>query len=149
MKIAAAFLSGLLFSVGLVISGMTKPANVIGFLDFFGEWKPGLMFVMAGALGAYAALYPLVMKRRAPLFDIKFDIPKTKKWDAKLIVGSAAFGIGWGMGGFCPGPALVALGSGAAAAAVFLASFATGVLLFRLTGSGDQSASENNQDACG
>ncbi len=148
MKTFSAFVSGFLFSIGLVISGMTRPNNIIGFLDFFGEWEPALLFVMAGALGVYAALYPLVMKRRSPFFNKKFDIPQTKKLDAKLIVGAAAFGIGWGLGGFCPGPALASLGTGAVDVIVFFASFLVGVFLYRLASTGNSNPSVD-QDSCG
>ena len=125
----AAFAAGLLFSAGLVISGMTMPQNVVGFLDFFGDWKPALAFVMAGAVGVYAVFYPLVLKRRVPLFAPAFDLPDAAALDLRLFVGASAFGVGWGIGGFCPGPALTALGAGAVEAAVFAAAMAAGVFL--------------------
>ena len=129
MKTVSAFVAGVLFAAGLVISGMTQPPNIIGFLDFFGAWNPALAWVMAGAVGVTAALYPLVMKRRAPLFESAFDAPAQKTIDLKLIIGSAAFGAGWGMNGFCPGPALVALGAGAMPAVVFTAAMVLGIFL--------------------
>lgn len=129
MRTLAAFFAGVLFAVGLVVSGMTQPANIIGFLDFFGAWKPALALVMAGGVGVYAALYPLVLKRRFPLFAPAFDLPDAAKIDARLLAGAAAFGAGWGLSGFCPGPALVALGSGAAPAAVFASAMGVGVTL--------------------
>ncbi|MBI5201435.1 MAG: YeeE/YedE family protein [Elusimicrobia bacterium] len=145
---AAAFAAGLLFAAGLIISGMTQPANVVGFLDFFGDWKPALAFVMAGAVGVYASLYPIVLKRRVPLFAPAFDLPDATGVDARLIVGSAAFGAGWGLGGFCPGPALVALGSGAAEAGVFAAAMGAGVLLHHLAFQSGAPGGEGH-NACG
>lgn len=128
-KNLSAFVSGLLFAVGLILSGMTRPANILGFLDFWGEWKPALLFVMAGALGVYAIVYPRVRRRKTPLFAETFDVPPPARVDARLVVGSAAFGIGWGMGGFCPGPALTALASFSSDVLVFLAAFFLAVAL--------------------
>lgn len=129
MRALSAFLAGALFSAGLVVAGMTQPANIVGFLDFFGNWKPALALVMGGAVSVYAALYPLVIKRRFPLFAPSFDLPAAAKIDARLLAGAGAFGIGWGLGGFCPGPALAALGAGGSEAAVFSAALAAGVIL--------------------
>ena len=144
----AAFAAGLLFSAGLVISGMTMPQNVVGFLDFFGNWKPALAFVMAGAVGVYAVFYPLVLKRRVPLFAPAFDLPDAAKIDARLIVGSAAFGVGWGLGGFCPGPALAAMGAGAAQAALFAAALMAGVVLHHFAFQSGAPGAEG-RNACG
>lgn len=147
MKFFSAFLSGLLFSVGLILAGMTRPAKIIGFLDFFGQWDPTLLFVMAGAVVVYALCYRLVLKRRAPLFAPSFDLPSSKKLDAPLLLGAAAFGIGWGLSGFCPGPALVASATGARSALLFLAAMLAGAgvhhVLFKSSGNG------RNDDACG
>lgn len=148
MKTVSAFLAGLLFSVGLIIGGMTLPINIVGFLDFFGEWRPALAFVMAGALGTYAALYPLVMKRRAPLFSLKFEIPSKKTIDRRLLVGAAVFGIGWGIAGFCPGPSIVALGTGAKEALVFFAAMMAGIVLYRVASQAGPSAGDDS-NSCG
>ncbi|MBI3297002.1 MAG: YeeE/YedE family protein [Elusimicrobia bacterium] len=148
MRALAAFAAGAMFSVGLTLGGMTDPANVVGFLDFFGAWRPALALVMAGAVGVYAALYPLVLKRGAPLFAPAFDLPDKTGLDARLFAGSAAFGAGWGLGGFCPGPALTALGAGAAEAAVFTAALAAGVVLHHFA-SGDGAPGGAGHGACG
>lgn len=146
MKSVAAFLSGALFATGLYISGMTRPENIIGFLDFFGAWKPALAFVMIGAVGVYAVLYPLVLKRHRPLYAPAFDIPSTHKIDARLIAGAIAFGIGWGLGGLCPGPALVAFGSGARMAFVWMAALLTGIALHHFA---TNQGTSGDQDTCG
>jgi len=127
---------------------MTFPANIVGFLDFFGEWKPALAFVMAGAVGVYAALYPLVLKRRAPLFEPDFDVPSAAAVDIRLLAGAAAFGVGWGIGGFCPGPSLVALGAGARDAIVFVSSMCAGIWLHRLALRGG-APQEESSGSCG
>ncbi|MCG3204641.1 MAG: hypothetical protein KCHDKBKB_01356 [Elusimicrobia bacterium] len=148
MRSLAAFGSGLMFSLGLVLAGMTQPANIVGFLDFFGNWKPALIFVMAGAVGVYALLYRIVLKRRSPLFAPSFDVPARDQVDAPLLVGSAAFGVGWGLGGFCPGPALVALGMGALQAVLFLAALLFGIVLYHFSSRNGPSGGEDN-NACG
>ena len=120
MKHAIAFLAGLTFGVGLLISGMTHPSKVIGFLDVTRRWDPTLAFVMVGAVGVYAiALHWLGQRAPALARDI----------DVRLVAGSAIFGIGWGLSGFCPGPAIVAAGSGATTALVFIAAMLVGSLL--------------------
>jgi uncharacterized membrane protein YedE/YeeE len=148
MKTIAAFISGLLFSAGLMLSGMTEPANIAGFLDFFGDWRPALAFVMAGAVGVYASLYRLVLKRKTPLFSLEFHLPSQRKIDARLIAGSLAFGVGWGLSGLCPGPAWVAIGMFGMEAGVFFIFMIVGVLLFNLASrSGGSSVPDN--DSCG
>lgn len=148
MRFLASFAAGLLFSSGLSIGGMTSPENIVGFLDFFGNWKPDLAFVMAGAVGVYAALFPLALKRRCPLFAPAFELPEAKRPDGRLFVGAAAFGAGWGLGGFCPGPALTALGMGARQAAVFAAAMMAGVVLHHFAVQGGAPGAED-RDACG
>ncbi len=147
MKSLAAFAAGFLFSAGLALGGMTVPQNVVGFLDFFGHWNPALAFVMAGAVGVYAALFPLVIKKGAPLWAPAFELPKPSKPDARLFVGSAAFGAGWGLAGFCPGPALVTLGTGAAQAAIFIMAMAAGIVLHHFASR--SAASDGGPQACG
>ena len=119
--------AGLLFGIGLGLSGMTQPPKVIGFLDVFGVWDPSLMFVMLGAIAVHFGLSRLIRRRERPLLDARFHLPTARDIDRKLVAGSAIFGLGWGLGGFCPGPAIVALGSGATAAIVFVGAMAVGM----------------------
>jgi uncharacterized membrane protein YedE/YeeE len=128
----AALLSGLLFGAGLVVSGMTVPANVVGFLDFAGAWNPSLAFVMGGAIAVHMPLYWLIRKRKSPLFDVQFHVPTRRDIDWRLLAGSAVFGAGWGLGGFCPGPGLVSLASGAADPIIFVGAMTAGVVLYRV-----------------
>ena len=124
-----ALAAGLLFGVGLVISGMTKPAKVVGFLDVAGAWDASLLFVMVGAIAVHFVALRLVRKRRAPLFDERFHWPTRKDIDGPLVTGAAIFGIGWGLGGFCPGPGLVAASSGSLAAIVFVVGMTLGMIV--------------------
>ncbi|MGD2054994.1 MAG: YeeE/YedE family protein [Gammaproteobacteria bacterium] len=128
MKYLAVFAAGLLFALGLGISGMTLPQKVIGFLDFAGaRWDPSLALVMIGSAGTFLVLYRLVRQRKSPLFDTEFHIPTNRDIDAPLVIGAALFGIGWGMVGFCPGPALTALLSGQTQAWIFFVAMITGM----------------------
>jgi uncharacterized membrane protein YedE/YeeE len=129
----SAFLSGLIFALGLGLSGMTNPANVLGFLDITGDWDFRLMFVMGGAIAVHAALRPLIYKRERPLFAAKFPSFPARWADPKLLGGAALFGAGWGLGGYCPGPALTSLGSGAPQVLIFVAAMAAGMYLFQVT----------------
>ena len=132
MKLLSALLCGLLFGAGLILSEMVNPARVQGFLDWFGDWDPTLAFVMAGALSvATPAMYYLKKKPR-PLFSDKFEWPTRKDIDAKLVLGAALFGIGWGISGFCPGPALVGAGSLQPELFLFLVSMLIGMGLHAL-----------------
>jgi uncharacterized protein len=123
-----AFVSGLLFAVGLGISGMTNPAKVAGFLDFAGKWDPSLMFVMAGAIGVHLVAYRLVRRRSSPLLAGAFSVPSRRDIDVKLLAGAAIFGLGWGLGGYCPGPSIVSLASGATGVLVFVGAMLAGML---------------------
>lgn len=128
MKAAAtSFAAGVLFAIGLGVSGMTQPSKVAGFLDLFGAWDASLAFVMVGAIAVYFVLYRLTMRRTAPLFDIRFHVPTRKDLDRRLVLGASMFGIGWGLGGYCPGPGLVSAAAGALPALVFVASMALGM----------------------
>lgn len=127
-----AFFVGFLFALGLGISGMTQPQKVIGFLDLT-SWDPALLFVMIGAVGVHAIAYPLVRRRGSPLLDGEWHIPQRKDLTPRLFLGAAIFGVGWGLGGFCPGPALTALVSGEARALVFVGMMIVGMLLFTKT----------------
>tara|TARA_R110000824_G_scaffold208405_5_gene394043 strand:+ start:2793 stop:3212 length:420 start_codon:yes stop_codon:yes gene_type:complete len=110
MKTAAGYAAGLIFGLGLAISGMTDPARVLGFLDVAGAWDPTLMFVLGGAVVTTFIGYRLVFKRSAPLLGGVFQLPTKKELDGKLLGGAALFGIGWGLSGYCPGPAIASIG---------------------------------------
>jgi uncharacterized membrane protein YedE/YeeE len=128
MKYFTVFASGLLFALGLGISGMTLPQKVIGFLDFAAEnWDPSLALVMIGSAGVFLLLHRLVMRRSSPLFDTEFHVPTNTDIDAPLVVGAALFGIGWGMVGLCPGPALTALVSGQTQVWIFFVAMIAGM----------------------
>ena len=99
-------ISGIIFGIGLVISEMVNPAKVLGFLDLFGNWDPSLAFVMIGALVISSPLFHVIKKREKPIFDAQFNYSNNKEINNKLIIGSALFGAGWGLGGLCPGPAI-------------------------------------------
>ncbi|MBX3185830.1 MAG: YeeE/YedE family protein [Labilithrix sp.] len=124
-----AFVSGALFAVGLAISGMTKPSKVAGFLDLAGAWDASLAFVMVGAIAVHFVAYRLVIRRAAPLFGARFELPAQTRIDGRLLAGAAIFGVGWGLGGFCPGPALVTAGSGSVAALVFVAGMTAAMIV--------------------
>ncbi|MEO8810918.1 MAG: DUF6691 family protein [Rhodanobacter sp.] len=111
MSALLALLSGLLFGCGLSLGGMTEPAVVLDFLDIFGHWGPRLAFVMAGAVLTTAIGYRIVLRRRRPLLESAFQLPTSRRLDARLLGGAALFGIGWGLAGYCPGLALASLGS--------------------------------------
>lgn len=110
VKIAAGYLAGLLFGLGLAISGMTDPARVLGFLDVAGAWDPTLMFVLGGAVVTAFVGYRVVFARGEPLFSGSFQLPTKQTLDGKLLGGAALFGIGWGLSGYCPGPAIASVG---------------------------------------
>jgi uncharacterized membrane protein YedE/YeeE len=116
-----------MFGAGLVISGMTQPARIVGFLDPLDGWDPSLAFVMAGAVAVYAVAHAVIRRRARPWFDARFDAPVRAGLDARLVVGAAVFGIGWGLGGFCPGPSIVAAAGGSASALVFVLAMLAGM----------------------
>lgn len=136
-QILAAGATGLLFGMGLVLSQMVNPAKVIGFLDLFGAWDPSLAFVMGSALITATIGYRFVLKRPAPSFAESFQLPTKQDIDMRLVSGSALFGIGWGLSGYCPGPAIAGVGPSALAGItptlVFLAALVVGMVLFRIT----------------
>lgn len=127
--LGSSFAAGLLFAIGLGIAGMTKPSKVVGFLDLFGAWDASLAFVMAGAIAVHLVAHRLITRRSSPLFDIRFHLPTRKDIDLPLVLGAALFGMGWGLGGFCPGPGLVAAASGAWTAIVFALGMTAGIKL--------------------
>lgn len=131
MKLVTACAIGLVFGTGIALSGMINPAKVLNFFDFAGAWDPSLAFVMAGALAVTALGYRLVFRTPRPILDDRFHLPKASAIDARLVGGSAIFGIGWGIAGFCPGGALPALGTGRADVLVFVAALVAGILATR------------------
>lgn len=135
MPVLLQFVIGLIFGMGLLISGMSDPAKVLNFLDLggirAGIWDPSLAFVMAAAIAVTFTGYKLVLKRSQPLFAEKFQLPGKADIDPRVIVGPAIFGVGWGLAGFCPGPALTALGFGKPAALLFVAAMLAGMVLAR------------------
>jgi uncharacterized membrane protein YedE/YeeE len=131
-RIFSALAAGVIFGLGIAISGMGNPAKVLNFFDLLGTWDPSLAFVMGGALITAAIGYRILFGRRqAPMFDTKFHLPTSNAIDAKLIGGSALFGIGWGIAGFCPGGAIPALGFAPWPTALFLISMGAGILFAR------------------
>jgi uncharacterized protein len=132
MTLAAAFAAGLVFGMGLLLSGMSDPGKVIGFLDVAGQWDPSLVFVMAGAIAVGFFAFRLAGRRGRTFLGGALQLPTSRDIDLRLIGGSVVFGIGWGLAGFCPGPALVAFGAGHVEAAVFVAAMLAGMLAYTL-----------------
>ena len=132
MSHLATFLAGLLFAAGLVLGGMTQPAKVINFLDVSGSWDPSLAFVMAGALLVYGLALRVVTRRETPMFSGEFMIPTRQDLPPRLFLGAALFGVGWALAGFCPGPAVVALGSGMSEAFWFVPGLLGGMAAYRV-----------------
>ena len=127
-----ALLAGAVFGVGLIVSGMADPAKVLGFLDIGGAWDPSLAFVMGGAILVGAFAFTFARKRALSLLGLEMRMPTATRFDRRLVGGSLLFGVGWGIAGFCPGPALVALGMGEQKALIFVAAMLVGMGLFEL-----------------
>jgi uncharacterized protein len=125
-----AFAAGLTFGLGLIVSQMANPAKVLGFLDVAGPWDPSLALVMVGAIAVAVVGFALAGRRPATLLGTPFALPTTRAIDGRLVGGALLFGTGWGLAGFCPGPALVALGAGQGKAVVFVAAMIAGMLAF-------------------
>ena len=123
-----ALLAGLLFGAGLLISGMTSPAKVRGFLDLFGRWDPSLAFVMIGAIGVHFLVLRRILMLPKPLLSATFQLPSRAAIDAPLVVGAALFGVGWGLGGVCPGPGIVDAAMGSGYAVVFMIGMTLGIV---------------------
>lgn len=132
MAIFFSLLSGLIFGVGLIISGMANPSKVLGFLDITGKWDPSLAFVMGGALVVGFFAFKLANKQTASLLGLDMKLPNANHIDRRLVIGSLLFGIGWGIAGFCPGPAVVSLGMGGIKAVVFVVAMLAGMGIFEL-----------------
>ena len=129
MRLLSTYLIGLVFGVGISISGMANPAKVLNFFDVAGAWDPSLALVMGGALAVTFFGYRFVLKRPAPLLGDGFQLPTRRDLDFPLIGGSALFGVGWGIGGFCPGGALPAIGTGRTEVFIFIAALLAGILM--------------------
>ena len=141
VRSAVALLAGILFGLGLAVSQMVNPAKVLGFLDIAaawrpvaGGWDPSLAFVMAGALAVSAVGFRLALKRSAPIFATAFELPRATAIDGRLVAGAAIFGLGWGLVGFCPGPALASLVFGLPQSFIFVAAMVAGAWLYRSSG---------------
>ncbi len=134
LRLGVGLLSGALFGLGLAVSGMADPAKVVGFLDVAGDWDPTLAFVMGGAILVAGPAFRLIFRRRRPVLAGDFDLPVKTEVDARLVGGSALFGVGWGLSGFCPGPAVVALVPALAAGVVpvfaFVAAMVAGMAIY-------------------
>lgn len=131
MRLLSAFAIGLIFGLGIAISGMINPAKVLNFFDIAGTWDPSLAFVMGGALAVAIPGYRLVFRRPAPMLDVRFQLPDTRVIDRRLVLGSATFGVGWGIAGFCPGGALPAIGTGRPEVFIFIAALIGGLFIAR------------------
>ena len=127
-----AFITGLVFGIGLLLAGMANPAKVLGFLDLAGAWDPSLAMVMVGAIAVASLGFALARRRDTAWSGEPIQIPANRKLDRPLILGSLGFGVGWGLAGFCPGPALVALGTGSGKAVVFVLAMVAGMMIFEL-----------------
>ncbi len=128
----SAFLSGTLFGLGLIVSEMVNPKRVQGFLDLFGDWDPTLVFVMVGAFLVTAIGYKLVLSRQKPIFALSFSVPTNRDIDTRLIIGAILFGIGWGLSGLCPGPAIVSIATFNPSIFIFVAAMIVGMKLFEV-----------------
>jgi uncharacterized membrane protein YedE/YeeE len=132
MHIFASLLAGLVFGLGLIVSGMANPAKVLGFLDLAGAWDPSLALVMGGAVAVGVVAFLFAKNRTVSLLGAEMKLPTARHIDRRLVIGSALFGIGWGIAGFCPGPGLVSMGAGEIKALVFVAAMLAGMAVFEL-----------------
>jgi uncharacterized protein len=123
--------AGFLFGIGLWVSGMANPKKVLGFLDITGDWDASLMLVMGGAVAVTVIAFRLILKRKKPLIEEKFNVPTLKDIDIQLVAGSAIFGIGWGIAGYCPGPAITSLSTLSTESIVFVIAMVAGGLLYK------------------
>ena len=130
MRRLTALLAGLLFGIGLMVSGMANPGKVLGFLDLAGRWDPSLAFVMAGAIAVGSLAFTVAKRRATSYLGLPMQLPTSTGITARLVIGSAVFGVGWGLAGFCPGPALVALGAGYPKAIGFVGAMMVGMAVF-------------------
>ena len=126
---AMAVASGALFGLGLALAGMTRPDKVRAFLDFTGAWDPSLAFVMGGAIAVHAVAWRLIARRASPVFAAGFALPTRRDLDVRLLLGAAVFGVGWGLGGYCPGPALASLVTGSVPVLAFVGAMLAGLVV--------------------
>ena len=131
MRLLTVFIAGLIFGLGIIISGMVNPAKVIGFLDIFGNWDPSLAFVMIGAISVTMLGFKIVLRRKVSFFNQQFSLPTNKDLDPKLVIGAVLFGLGWGLVGVCPGPAIVGFLVAPKALGLFLVSMLVSMSLAR------------------
>jgi uncharacterized membrane protein YedE/YeeE len=132
MALLTALLSGLIFGLGLILSGMANPAKVLGFLDLTGAWDPSLALVMGGAIGVGLPGFALAKRMKVSYLNLAMKLPTNTQIDRRMVLGSLTFGAGWGLAGYCPGPALVALGNGQRPALLFVAAMVFGMALFEM-----------------
>jgi len=132
MKVVSALLSGLLFGLGLIVSGMSNPSKVLGFLDLAGKWDPSLAFVMGGAVVIGALMFPFVSKRKSSILGNTMRLPTATRIDRRLVLGGLTFGVGWGLAGYCPGPVLASLAQGDGKPWVFFIAMLGGMALFEV-----------------
>ena len=132
MATLVAFLAGLTFGIGLIVAGMTNPAKILGFLDIAGTWDPSLALVMVGAIAVGLIAFTIARRRTMSALGLPMQLPTAGTIDFRLVAGSLVFGMGWGLAGFCPGPAIVAVGAGYGKAAVFVAAMLVGMVAFEL-----------------
>jgi uncharacterized membrane protein YedE/YeeE len=144
-----AFVAGLVFGLGLIVADMVNPAKILGFLDIAGKWDPSLALVMAGAIAVSLVAFALARRRTMSALGLPMQLPTARTLDARLVGGSLVFGIGWGLGGFCPGPAIVALGAGYAKAAAFVVAMLSGMGTFELIERSRTRAGAATPDATG
>ncbi len=130
-KNISTFVVGFIFAIGLGLSGMTQPKKVLGFLDLFGSFDPSLIFVMAGAIAIHFVAYKIIRKKKSPLLQSEWLVPTKKDITPALVIGSFIFGVGWALGGYCPGPAITSLASFELRPVLFVFSMITGMLLFK------------------
>jgi len=137
-RTALALAAGAVFGVGLGVSGMAKPGKVLAFLDVGGDWDPTLLFVMGGAVGVHFWAYRCMRRRSAPRFAERFSVPAGMPIDARLGLGAVLFGVGWGLGGYCPGPAFISLATLGLPVLVFVGAMLAGMLLVRAVSPGSE-----------
>lgn len=145
--ILAALFAGIVFSLGLGVSGMTQPAKVIGFLDFGGAWDPSLLLVMGGAIAVYLPVWQLMKRRGKAVNGDPVAAPPASGLDWRLLVGAAVFGVGWGLAGYCPGPAITSVAGGMVPALVFVAAMISGVVLHAALGLSEASRADPDVSA--
>jgi len=147
-RLSAVFLGGVVFALGLGVSGMTDANKVIGFLNLAGTWDPSLAFVMLGAIGVHLGFYRHILRRQSPMFDTQFYIPTRRDITPRLVGGAALFGVGWGIGGICPGSALVSLAGFGAPAGIFAISMLVGMLLEKRMHQADMAPPKKEKVPC-